>query len=179
MKNVKNIQLVFLLFLLGLTNAPALAKEISGAEVINNNCARCHNARATHEFSMSEWQVIMPHMREKAHLTGEETQAVLDFIGLTKGLQTKEDVLPVTQEAKTGNEGKRLLTQFGCQGCHSIDGTGGSVGPTLDGIIAAKGEEFFKKKLKNPQFNNPASPMPPMPLTDEQIEEIVVFLKQN
>jgi hypothetical protein len=24
------------------------------------------------EFSISEWRVIMPHMREKAHLTGSE-----------------------------------------------------------------------------------------------------------
>ena len=38
---------------------------LSGAELINNNCARCHNSRPVREFSISEWRVIMPHMREK------------------------------------------------------------------------------------------------------------------
>ena len=56
------------------------SEPLSGAELINNNCARCHNSRPVQEFSISEWKVIMPHMREKAHLTGAEVQAILKFM---------------------------------------------------------------------------------------------------
>ena len=81
MKSIIQILLVVSLSLLSAFSSYA-EEKISGAEVINNNCARCHNARAVHEFSIPEWKVIMPHMREKAHLTGKETQAVLEFWNL-------------------------------------------------------------------------------------------------
>ncbi|MEQ9362631.1 MAG: hypothetical protein RIF32_00225, partial [Leptospirales bacterium] len=55
-------------------------KEVSGAMIYNLNCARCHNPRPPQEFSDREWDVIMPHMRERAHLTGVETDKVLQFI---------------------------------------------------------------------------------------------------
>jgi hypothetical protein len=35
---------------------------------------------------------------------------------------------------------------------------------------------FFERKVKEPQFNNSASAMPKMPITDEEIAALVVFL---
>ncbi|MCG8314375.1 MAG: c-type cytochrome [Pseudomonadales bacterium] len=149
------------------------ATEISGAQVINDNCARCHNARPVHEFSMQEWQVIMPHMREKAHLSKQETDAVLRFFETIQSDNTPPDT--VKTETLSGRE---LMTKFGCVGCHSIKGEGGDIGPSLDNIIGSKGEKFVKQKLVNPQFNNPASPMPKMNLSDDQIALMIEFLKQ-
>lgn len=166
---------VSILFLL-IFSAPWVSAEpspINGAEVFNNNCARCHNARSLDEFSLQEWAVIMPHMREKAHLTGKETDAVMAFItlvknGETKSASAKEGVLVLNGEA--------LFNKYSCQGCHSVNGKGGTVGPALDTTIADKGKTFFLQKLKNPQFNNPASPMPKMPLSDKEIEALADYL---
>ena len=58
-----------------------------------------------------------------------------------------------------------------------IKGKGGSVGPALDSIVGSKGEEFFIQKLKNPQFNNPSSPMPKMPLNGAEIDALLDYLK--
>jgi hypothetical protein len=41
---------------------------------------RCHNLRPPTEFSNSEWQVIVHHMRVRADLTGDESDRILAFI---------------------------------------------------------------------------------------------------
>ena len=147
--------------------------QLKGAEVFNNNCARCHNARSIDEFSLAEWTVIMPHMREKAHLTGKETDAVMKFIALVK---TDPSTIGKNENIQSVLSGDALFTKYSCQGCHSINGVGGSVGPELDSVIADKGKMFFLQKLKNPQFNNPSSPMPKMPLDDEEINALADYL---
>lgn len=163
-----------LIALLSVSIVNAEKSSINGAEVFNNNCARCHNARALDEFSLSEWSVIMPHMRERAHLTGKETEAVMDFIRLVKNGDSKAD-----KKTQSSLDGQALYQKYSCQGCHSVNGNGGTVGPALDSVIADKGESFFLKKLKDPQFNNPSSPMPRMPLSDDEVKALAEFLSTN
>lgn len=154
-----------------------LATEVaSGAEIINNNCARCHNSRPIQEFSIQEWSVIMPHMREKAHLTGKETEAVMDFLRTLSSPPAESTASTVAMPAIDGSE---LMTRFGCQGCHSFNGQGGALGPALDNVVEQKGAAFVQKKLKDPQFNNPASSMPKMPLSDAQIGALVDYLQKQ
>jgi mono/diheme cytochrome c family protein len=149
------------------------SEPLSGAELINNNCARCHNSRPIQEFSMSEWRVIMPHMREKAHLTGTEVQAILKFMEIaTTPAQASKVIAPVNIEI----EPREVLTRYGCQGCHQVQGAGGTLGPSLDNIIGEKGRAFFLRKVKEPQFNNASSAMPQMPITDEELEVLAEFL---
>lgn len=149
------------------------SEPLSGAELINNNCARCHNSRPIQEFSMSEWKVIMPHMREKAHLTGTEVQAILKFMEIAS---TPVQAPKVLESVNNTVEPREVLTRYGCQGCHQVQGAGGTLGPSLDNIISEKGIAFFERKVKEPQFNNSASAMPKMPITDEEIAALVVFL---
>ena len=68
----KKLIICALITFISLPNLADDETTLSGAELINNNCARCHNSRPVREFSIGEWRVIMPHMREKAHLTGSE-----------------------------------------------------------------------------------------------------------
>ncbi len=166
--------LVAVLMLLGMSavSSDTDKASINGAAVFNNNCARCHNARSLDEFSLNEWAVIMPHMREKAHLTGRETDAVMQFIRLVKNGSGDS-------EKKSISSGAALFKKYSCLGCHRFQGTGGTVGPALDSTIEDKGNEYFVKKLKNPQFNNPSSPMPRMPLTADEIEALATFLSQK
>ncbi|ACV26704.1 MULTISPECIES: c-type cytochrome [Kangiella] len=149
----------------------------SGAEIYNDNCARCHNPRPIQEFTGADWSVIVPHMREKGHLTGEEARVLEKYI---------QDMLEPSESASQKSEsaldelpdGRTLVSRFGCMGCHSFDGSGGSIGPALDNIVAQRGKDFVKAKLKNPQFNNPASAMPRISLSEEQIESIIEYLEK-
>lgn len=163
----------FAVLMFGASWASGEDREFNGAAVFNNNCARCHNARSIDEFSLGEWAVIMPHMRERAHLTGKETDAVMEFIALVK---RKPRVVDAEKKDQPIMSGSALFTKYGCHGCHALNGDGGSVGPSLDGIIVKKGKSFFLKKLKDPQFNNPTSPMPKMPLTDDEMSALLDYL---
>lgn len=149
------------------------SEPLSGAELINNNCARCHNSRPIQEFSIGEWKVIMPHMREKAHLTGTEVQAILNFMEMAA---TPAQALKVIEPVNIAVDPRDVLTRYGCQGCHQVQGAGGTLGPSLDNVISTKGKAFFLRKVKEPQFNNSSSSMPQMPITDEELTALVEFL---
>jgi len=173
MKNQITINIFVLLVSLFTSLHVDSSEPLSGAELINNNCARCHNSRPIQEFSMSEWKVIMPHMREKAHLTGAEVQAILTFMEIAATPARAEKV--VAPEIVSVDP-REVLTRYGCQGCHQVQGAGGTLGPSLDNIISDKGRAFFLRKVKEPQFNNASSAMPQMPITDEELEVLAEFL---
>ncbi|GAC16833.1 c-type cytochrome [Aliiglaciecola lipolytica] len=176
MKNQLTVT-IFVLFSTLLTSLQVSSTELlSGAELINNNCARCHNSRPIQEFSKSEWKVIMPHMREKAHLKGAEVQAILEFMEIAT---TPAQAMNVKEVVNIAADPKEVLTRYGCQGCHQVQGAGGTLGPSLDNVISEKGRAFFLRKVKEPQFNNASSAMPQMPITDEELEALAEFLSSK
>jgi mono/diheme cytochrome c family protein len=148
-----------------------------GAKLYSENCGRCHNPRPAEEYSKKEWSVVMPHMRAKAHMTGKEALAVEAFLDSTLTADVRSQVTSVKANlpAKSGAE---LLAQFGCQGCHQLNGEGGKLGPALDGVVANKGEAFVLKKLADPKFNNAASAMPKYPMTQAELKAIVDYLNK-
>ncbi len=181
---MKMIQILTLISTLMLLSASLLAKDapntnISGAKVINDNCSRCHNSRPIDEFSLQEWQVIMPHMRDRSHLTETETQAILEFIK-TVSTPTPTAASPIVViQAGSYLSGEKLVAKYGCLGCHQMNGIGGALGPALDNVVEDKGAAYFLKKVTNPQFNNPASAMPKMPITESELEAIANYLLQG
>lgn len=155
-------------------NDPSLVAK--GAKVYSENCARCHNARPAEEYSKKEWSVVIPHMRAKAHMTGKEALAVEAFLSstLTADVRNEGSYEKANTPRKSGPE---LIAQFGCQGCHQINGEGGKLGPALDDVVENKGEAFVLKKLNDPKFNNAASAMPKYPMNKNDMKAIVEFLK--
>lgn len=155
-------------------NDPSLVAK--GAKVYSENCARCHNARPAEEYSKKEWSVVIPHMRAKAHMTGKEALAVEAFLAstLTADVRNEGSYEKANAPRKSGSE---LIAQFGCQGCHQINGEGGKLGPALDDVVENKGEAFVLKKLNDPKFNNAASAMPKYPMNKKDMKAIVEFLK--
>lgn len=65
-----------------------------------------------------------------------------------------------------------------CSACHSLQGQGGGVGPALDGVASRLDAESMKLRLENPQAIMANAKMPKLPLTSEQITELVAFLSQ-
>lgn len=143
-----------------------------GAMIYNLNCARCHNPRAAQEFTEEEWSVIMPHMRETAHLTGKEARSVEMFIAVTLTAEkAQRPILDATDLSATD-----LMSSFSCSGCHQIDEEGGSIGPSLDGIGDRRDNEYIVRKLLEPTFDNRASAMPKFPLSENDAIKIADYL---
>src|SRR5690606_16883084 len=63
-----------------------------------------------------------------------------------------------------------------CSACHAVGGTGGNVGPALDGIGSRLDADYLDRWLADPQALKPGTAMPKLPLTDAERAELVEFL---
>lgn len=154
--------------------AGGLGGIAQGANIYNLNCVRCHNARPAEDYTARQWSVVMPHMREKAQLTRQETLLVEKFLVSTL---TVDKLMEGIAESGHEYSGKALVNQFGCQGCHQVDSIGGTLGPSLTSVVAQKGSDFVMQKLIDPTFDNKASAMPRYPMNDGQLRAVVSYLE--
>ncbi len=93
-------------------------------------------------------------------------------------------------EASDVKKGEELFTQKGCGACHTI-GKGKLSGPDLLGVTQRREEGWLKKWLKSPDtmvFTDPIAkemlkefmvPMPNVGLTDEQVNYLFEYLKNE
>lgn len=63
-----------------------------------------------------------------------------------------------------------------CAACHTVGGEGGKVGPALDQVGAKMDGEAMKAWISDPQKIKPGTAMPQIPMTPEQLDEIVTYL---
>ncbi len=63
-----------------------------------------------------------------------------------------------------------------CIACHSLSGTGGDVGPALDGVGDRMTQKEIEIWLANPQEVRPGTAMPDLPLSQEDVRELAAFL---
>jgi len=99
------------------------------------------------------------------------------------------------KEGEESEEGKELLEQYGCLGCHSLDGSK-KVGPSLKGIFGRKvtvarggkkteqlaDEAYLRESILTPTAAVVEGFPPIMPVTadlgEAQLKEIVEYLKE-
>lgn len=70
-----------------------------------------------------------------------------------------------------------LINSLGCKGCHTFEGSGGSIGPALDGAGKHLSEDQIREKLLEPKKSNPKSMMPAYGhLAKEDVDALTDFL---
>ena len=86
--------------------------------------------------------------------------------------------------------GKLVYDKQGCAVCHSVDGTP-RIGPTWKGLFGKQeqlesggsvlvDEAFLLEFIRNPQSRDIKgfpNVMPPIPLTDEELDALVAYIK--
>lgn len=74
-------------------------------------------------------------------------------------------------------QARNLINSLGCKGCHSFEGSGGTLGPALDGIGKRLDKDRIKSKMLSPKASNPASMMPAYGhLSQEDLTALIDFL---
>lgn len=73
--------------------------------------------------------------------------------------------------------GIQIVHEKSCMVCHTINGVGGNVGPTLNGVMDRFDEESMRKWLRNPQAVRDGSRMPNFGFSDEELEAVIAYLK--
>jgi cytochrome c5 len=56
------------------------SSDLSGSQLWGQMCGLCHNAPSPKEYSDTQWEVIVMHMRVQARLTGEEERKIVQFL---------------------------------------------------------------------------------------------------
>lgn len=71
-------------------------------------------------------------------------------------------------------KGEIIYKAQGCDGCHKIQGIGGTIGPVLDKVGAKRDSQWLHSQLENPKANNPKSLMPSFTHLKENEEEALI-----
>lgn len=136
-------------------------------------------------------QAMFPGERKMVqyNFTDEQIDDIIAFlrwIGETdlNGFPAKPDLQqPAAAQAPSGHAGKAhaaveppaMYNQI-CSSCHAIGGSGGTVGPALDGIGSRFDADYLDKWLADPQALKPGTTMPTLPMSDAERAELVEFL---
>jgi len=81
------------------------------------------------------------------------------------------------EEYEKLSEGEKLFLKYPCWVCHSINGKGGKLAPDLTKVGKRRNEAWMIKHFKDPPAITKKSFMPKFNLSDEQIEELITYLK--
>lgn len=84
------------------------------------------------------------------------------------------------------NSAEAVILHFGCQACHIMLGSGGKIGPDLDGVGTRLSAEQIRQSIVDPNAvivkGFPSGVMPPNfseQMTDQQLDTLVVFLSAH
>lgn len=111
----------------------------------------------------------------------EDVIAFLDWIGGidTNGFPAEPDMAPkqasIVPTSASAPNSPEVFTQV-CQACHSLGGTGGNVGPALDGVGGRYDNAELRAWLADPQSIKPGTAMPDLNLSDDQLKSLTTFL---
>jgi len=131
--------------------------------------------RTLHENDKPE--VVLPAMakveRPKFPSSRKKTIAIPEEVA-----EDGTAVDPEAVKAKLIQTGERLFEKkYGCNGCHSIGGVGGRVGPPLSRVGFRLRESYIFNWIKNPQSFKPDTKMPNFQLRDQDALAITLYLK--
>jgi len=96
-----------------------------------------------------------------------------------KGLSIPRPDLTVkpAEATQLADYGKRLYeNKYGCNGCHSLDGEGGKIGPALDRAGFRLNATWVYRWLKNPQAMASATRMPALGLSDSDARAVSMYV---
>ena len=119
--------------------------------------------------------MVMVHMRITGRLPGAQARDIEAFLRASNNPPRPL----VRGERATKLSGAQLIGQYGCQGCHLIGGSGGTIGPSLDDLFERRDESWIRAQIANPREHKPDSVMPTFGLSEEQIDTIVEFLRKS
>lgn len=101
------------------------------------------------------------------------------FIGIVMHTETRiperSNAAAITPAVERG---KKIWETRNCIGCHSLLGEGAYYAPELGNVIQRRGPDFVKVWMKSMPTNTPGRrQMPQFNLTDDQLNDLVEFLK--
>jgi len=73
-------------------------------------------------------------------------------------------------------EGAMTYQANQCGTCHTVNGEGMKVGPSLNGLFKRRTKEWVEKQIRNPKSHSPDTIMPSYDLSPREIDQLVSYL---
>ena len=73
-------------------------------------------------------------------------------------------------------KGAAIYVDKHCAGCHSVNGSGGTIGPSLNGLSHRQTKDWVMQHFLDPQKLSPGSVMPPYKLSDSDLNNLTLYL---
>ena len=106
------------------------------------------------------------------HLDDEQLAALAAF--LLKLTPKNAEALQATPDNVV--QGAIVYETNHCGNCHTANGEGMKVGPTLNGLARRRTKEWIEAQIRRPQSHTPDSMMQPYPLEPRDMERLVAYL---
>ncbi len=146
------------------------------AEAAENDEVEGEEEEELEDVTLAEEEAV-----EEAEVEFEGAKQELEsFTKRPRQAQIPRPVLTVshTERRQLAQRGRRLyIDKYGCNGCHSIDGQGGVVGPPLDRAGFRLNDTWLYRWIKYPQAMKRKTRMPNLGITDEDARAITMYLK--
>jgi nitric oxide reductase subunit C len=189
-----------------LTNSDKITEEVKAGKIIweKNNCMGCHTLFGEGAYYAPEltkvierrgkpWlrlflkdpEKMFPGERKMVNYNFDEEEitniiAFLEWCGEVdlNGFPAKPPLGRVANPPAAASNVPQpaVFTNKGCVGCHMVGGKGGNVGPALDTIASRMDRASLKEWISDPQKIKPGTVMPKLPMTPEELDEIVDYL---
>lgn len=179
---------------------------IAGKEIWeDNNCMGCHTLFGEGAYYAPEltkvverrgkdWmrmfiknpQAMYPGERKMVqyNFTDDEIEKIIAFLdwcgkvdlnGFPADPPLGRVAAPVVTTGKSDVPKPQIFSTI-CAACHMVGGEGGVVGPALDLVGTRMDRDYMKSWISDPQKIKPGTAMPQIPLTPEQLDEVVDYL---
>jgi ubiquinol-cytochrome c reductase cytochrome b subunit len=89
---------------------------------------------------------------------------------------TPENAVSVSEAPPEAVRGADIYVANGCASCHKVNGMGGDLGPSLNGVASRRTPEWIKKHFITPAALSPRSVMPPFQFSPEDEHALVKYL---
>lgn len=94
----------------------------------------------------------------------------------TLGVAVGSDLVGGQDREPLVAEGRRLFTEKGCYGCHTVGATGTPIAPDLTHVGARYDETRLARWLQDPAAQDPTRHMPNLRLTETEAKALATYL---
>ena len=72
--------------------------------------------------------------------------------------------------------GAQIFVAESCGTCHSVNGTGDTLGPKLNGLASRRSREWIERHFEDPKALSPGTTMPPFHFSEDHRKQLVDYL---
>ena len=165
------------------------ADELAGMGLFRRErCGVCHNLvngepkegpnlAGADLLKPREWRIVhFNHPNREATGVSRLTLVELNALSVLLAKLTAEHGRELEEVPQVLIDGAEVYAAHACGSCHRVNGSGGEIGPSLNGVALRRDRQWILKHFAAPQALSPGSVMPPYRFSKTEEGAILTYL---